>query len=169
MRTRLGITVFVWLTLSLTGLAQKVPLRYTTLIIEYTGEQISVSLPIIITTSPEEGEWYRQHFLHRQNSVPDVAFELAYIQVVPQSVLNEIAGLPLLKPALKRARMIEEHMPGKPETAQNATFSAGVGHDYASIVVDKQPSLKIVKGIERIAARYPSLKDELRQVEYHLK
>jgi hypothetical protein len=60
-------------------------------------------------------------------------------------------------------------MPGKPETAQNATFSAGVGHDYASIVVDKQPSLKIVKGIERIAARYPSLEDELRQVEYHLK
>jgi len=168
MRTRLGITVFVWLTLSLTGLAQKALPTYTTLVIEYTGEHITISLPIIVTTSQEEGEWYRQHFLCRQFG-PDVAFELPYIQVVPQSVLNEITGLPLLKSALKRARMIEEHLPGKPETDQNATFSAGVGHDYASIMVDKQPSTEILKGIETIAARYPLLKDGLSQVEYHLK
>src|SRR5215469_7903637 len=152
MRTRLGITVFVWLTLSLTGLAQKAPPRYTTLVIEYTGEQqISLSDPIVITTSQEEGEWYRQYLLRH-----NLAFEgTPYIQVVPQSVLNEMTGLPLLKPALKRARMIEEHLPGKPETDPYVTFSAGVGHDYASIIVDKQPSMKILKGIERIAAPYP--------------
>ena len=170
MRTRLGTTIFVWLTLSLTGHAQKAPRRFTTLVIEYTGETISgPPVPVVITTSQEQGEWYRQHFEYGQHFGPDVAFELAYIQVVPQSVLDEITGLPLLKPALARARMIQEHLPGKPETAQNATFSAGVGHDYASIVVDKQPSMKILKGIERIAAKYPSLKAELHQLEYHLK
>jgi hypothetical protein len=169
MRSRLGITVFVWLTLSLTGLAEKTPPRYTTLVIEYTGETINAAPPVVITTSQEEGEWYRQHFLHRQHFVPDVAFELAHVQVVPQSVLNEMTGLPLLKPALARAQMIEEHLPGKPETAQNATFSAGVGHDYASIIVDKQPSMKILKGIETIAAKYPSLNAGLHQLEYHLK
>jgi hypothetical protein len=169
MRTRLGITVFVCLTLSLTGLAQNAPRRYTTVVIEYTGETITAVLPVIITTSQEEGEWYRQHFEYGQHFGQDVAFELAHIQVVPQSVLDEITGLPLLKPALKRARMIEEHLPGKPETDQNVTFSGGVGHDYASIIVDKQPSMKILKGIERIAAKYSSLKAGLHQLEYHLK
>jgi hypothetical protein len=162
MRTRLGITVFVWLTLSLTGLAQKAPPRYTTLVIEYTGETIDAAPPIVITTSQKEGEWYRQHVFS------EVSGAVADIEVVPQSVLNEIMGLPLLKPALARARMIEERLPGKPETAQNATFSAGVGHDYASIIVDKQPSMKIVKGVERIAAKYPLLKAGLHQLEYHL-
>ena len=149
----------------MTGLAQKAPPRYTTLVIAYTGEQTTISLPIIITTSQEEGEWYRQYLLRH-----DLAFEVTpYIQVVPQLVLNEMTGLPLLKPALKRAPIIEEHLPGKPETDQNATFSAGVGHDYASIIVDKQPSIKILKGIDGTAARYPLLKEGLRQVEYHLK
>jgi len=171
MRTRLGITALVWLTLSLTGLAQKVPPRYTTLVIKYTGETITAALPIIVTTSQEEGEWYRQHFEYGQHFGPDVAFELAYIQVVPQSVLDEITGLPSLRPALERARMIEGHLLGnnEPKTAQNATFSAGVGHYYSSINVDKQPSMKILKGIERIAAKYPALKAGLHQLEYHLK
>jgi hypothetical protein len=163
MRSPLGITIFVWLTLSLTGHAQKAPRRFTTLVIEYTGATISrPPVPVLITTSQEEGEWYKQHFSR------DIWFLFAYVEVVPQSVLDEITGLPLLKPALARARMIQEHLPGKPETAQNATFSAGVGHDYASIVVDKQPSMKILKGIERIAAKYPSLKAELHQLEYRL-
>lgn len=166
MRTRLGVTV--WLTLSLAGLAQKAPRRYTTLVIEYTGvESIRAVFPVIITTSQEEGEWYGQH-LH-PNDKWGFYDAGPYIQVVPQSVLDEITGLPLLKPALKRARMIEEHLPGKPEMDQNATFSAGVGHDYASITLDKQLSMKILKGVERIAAKYPSLKAELRQLEYHLK
>jgi hypothetical protein len=170
MRTRLGIAVLVWLTLSVPGTAQKGPARCTTLVVEYTGEIITrSSLPVIITTSQVEGEWYRRHFEYGQHFGPDVAFELAYIQVVSQSVLDEMTGLPLVKPALKKARTIEEHLPGKPETHQNATFSAGVGHDYASITVDKQPSMKILKGIESVAARYPALKDTLRQVEYDLK
>jgi hypothetical protein len=170
MRTRLGIAVFVWLSLSVTGTAQKRSARCTTLVVEYTGEHISrSSLPVIITTSQEEGEWYRQHFEYGQHFGPDVAFELAYIQVVPQSVLDEMTGLPLVKPALKRARTIEEHLPGKPETGQNATFSAGVGHDYAPITVDKQPSMKILKGIEGIAARYPLMRERLRQIDHDLK
>lgn len=144
--------------------AQSPPPTYTTLIIEYTGESISrVALPVVITTSQEEGEWYRRH------SSSDLSLSLAYVQVVPQSVLNQITELPLLKPALARARKIEEHLPGKPETAQNATFSAGVGHDYASTIIDKWTSMKILKGIDRVVAKYPSLKNELHEIEYKLK
>ena len=151
------------------GFAESPRPRYTTVVIEYTGARLTAVLPVVITTSQEEGEWYRQRFEYGQHFGPDVAFELPYIQVVPQSVLNEITGLPLLKPALKRGRMIEEHLPGKPETDQNVTFSVGVGHDYASIIVDKQPSTKILKSIEKIAVKYPSLEAGLHQVECFLK
>ncbi len=134
--------------------------RYTTLTIEYTGEVIGgPALPVVVTTSPEEGEWYRQHVL------PEVSGSLAWVQVVPQSVLNEITELPLLKRALERAKPVDN----EPKTDQNARFTAGVGHDYAQIIVDKQPSTKILKGIERIATKYPSLKNALHQFEYQLR
>jgi hypothetical protein len=169
MRAILATCIFLTFAAPDLGFAEAPQPKYTTVVIEYTGERITAVLPIVITTSQEEGEWYRQHFEYGQHFGPDVAFELPYIQVVPQSVLDEITGLPLLQPALKRARMIKEHLPGKPETDQNVTFSAGVRHDYASIIVDKQPSAKILKGIERIAAKYPSLEAGLHQVESFLK
>ena len=160
MRTRFGITVFVWLTLSLTGLAQKTPPRYTTLVLEYSGEVIGGSAPpVVITTSQEEGEWYSQHVL------PEVSGSFAEFQVVPQSVLNEITELQLLKRALENAKPVDNET----KTNQNARFTAGVGHDHGQIVLDKQSSMKILKGVDRIVAKYPSLKSELQELEYQLK
>lgn len=159
MRALLAASIFVALALPSLATAQSPRPTYTTLIVEYTGETIGAALPVIITTSQEEGEWYKQHFSS------DVSFSLAYVQVVPQSVLNEIAELPLLKRALKRAKPVDN----EPKTDQNVRFTAGTGHDYAQIIVDKQPSATILKGIERIATKYPSLTAGLHQLEYHLK
>jgi hypothetical protein len=161
MKAILAITVLLTFALPRLALAESPGPKYTTLVIQYSGEVIGGSaLPVIITTSQEEGEWYRQHF-----SPDDVTFHLAQVQVVPQSVLNEITGLPLLKPALERAKPVDD----EPKTAQNARFTAGVGHDYANIILEKQPSKKILKGIDRIVAKYPSLKGELHEIEYQLK
>ena len=161
MKEILAIAVLVALALPYQGYAESPRTKYTTLVIEYTGEVTGgPAPPVVITTSQEQGEWYRQHF-----SPDDVAFYLAQVQVVPQSVLNEITGLPLLKPALERAKPVDD----EPKTDQNARFTAGVGHDYAQIIVDKQPSTKILKSIERISAKYPSLKAGLHQLEYQLK
>lgn len=159
MRTRLGITVFVWLTLSLTGLAQKAPARYTTLVIQYSGDMIGgPALPVVITTS-QEGEWYSQHVL------PELSGSFAKVQVVPQSVLDEITELPLLERALENAKPVDNEL----KTNQNARFTAGVGYDHGQIILDKQPSVKILKGIDRIVAKYPSLKSGLQELEYQLK
>ena len=160
MRAKLIIAALLWLALSSLGLAESPRPRYTTLIIEYTGEVIGgPALPVVITTSQQEGEWYQQHVL------PEVSGALAEVEVVPQSVLNQITELPLLKRALERAKPVDN----EPKTNQNARFTAGIGHDYAQIIVDKQPSTKILRGIERIANKYSSLKNELHQFEYQLK
>jgi hypothetical protein len=71
--------------------------------------------------------------------------------VVPQPVLNEITELPLLKYALESAKPVDDEA----KTAQNARFTAGVGHNYVQIILDKQPSTKILKGIDRIVAKNP--------------
>lgn len=134
--------------------------RYTTLVIQYTGDVIGgPALPVVITTSEEEGEWYRQHVL------PQLSGSFAKVQVVPQSVLNEIAELAFLKAALVRAKPVSD----EPKTAQNARFTAGTGHNYAQVTLDKQPSTRILKGIERIAINYPSLTAALHKLEYQLK
>jgi len=134
--------------------------RYTTLVIQYSGEVIGgPALPVVITTSQEEGEWYSQHVL------PEVSGSFATVQVVPQSVLNEITELPLLKRALENAKPVDD----EPKTNQNARFTAGVGHDHRQIILDKQPSMKILKGIDRIVAKYSSLKSELQELEFQLR
>jgi len=94
-----------------------------------------------------------------------VSGSVAQVQVLPQTLLNEIRELPLLKLALDRAKPVDD----EPKTAQNARFTAGVGHDYTQVILEKQPSKKILNGIERIAAKYPALKAGLHQLEYHLK
>jgi hypothetical protein len=134
--------------------------RYTTLIVEYSGETIGgPAPPVVITTSQEEGEWYRQHVL------PEVSGSFAEVQVVPQSVLNEITEFPLLSRALKGAKPVEDQL----KTNQNARFTVGIAHDHVQIVVAKQPSTKILKGIDKIVAKYPSLKNGLHMIEYQLK
>ncbi len=159
MRAFLAIGLLLALVSPHPGFAESPRPRHTTLVIQYSGEMIGgPALPVVITTSQEEGEWYRQHVL------PELSGSFAEIQIVPQSILNEITELPLLKRALENAKSVDNES----KTNQNARFTAGVGHDHRQIILDKQPSMKILKGIDRIVARYPSLKSKLQELEYQL-
>jgi hypothetical protein len=159
MRAVLAIAILLTLASPYPAFAESPRLRYTTLIIEYTGAGIDFAPPVVITTSQEQGEWYSQHVL------PEVRGSFAMVRVVPQSVLDEITDLPLLKRALEHAKPVDN----EPKTNQNARFTAGVGHDHWQIILDKQPSMKILKGIDRIVAKYPSLASELQKIEYQLR
>jgi hypothetical protein len=159
MRALLAIGILLTLALPHPGFAESPRPRYTTLVIQYSGEVIGgPAPPVVITMSQEEGEWYRQQLL------PELDRFLVHVNVVPQSVLNEITELPLLKRALENAKPADNES----KTNQNARFTAGVGHDHGQIILDKQPSMKILKGIDRIVAEYPSLKSELQELEYQL-
>ena len=61
MRAILAIAVLLVLASPYLGYAESPRPRYTTLIVEYFGETIGgPALPVVITTSQEEGEWYKQ-------------------------------------------------------------------------------------------------------------
>jgi len=159
MRAILAISILLIVASPHPAFAESQRPKYTTLVIQYSGEVIGgPALPLVITTSQEEGEWYSQHVL------PEVSGSLAMVQVVPQSVLDEITELPSLKRALEHTKPVDN----EPKTNQNARFTAGVGHDHGQIILDKQPSMKILKGIDRIVAKYPTLKSGLQSLEYQL-
>jgi hypothetical protein len=114
---------------------------------------------VVISTSPEEGEWYKQHL------VPELIRFLTHVHIVPVSVLNEITELPLLKRALESAKPADD----EPKTPDNVRFTVGVGHDHVQIMVDAQTSTKVLKDLAGVVAKYPTLKSELQEIENHVK
>lgn len=155
MRANLVIAALLWLVSSPTGIAGQPEPRYTTLVVEYAGEQIGYVVPVVISASSEEAEWYRQRLWTER-------YALAWVQVVPQSVLNEITELPLLKCQLERGD-------DEPKTLMDVEFTAGVGHDHVQIIVDDQRSAKILKDIAAVIAKYSDLNSELQKIADHVK
>jgi hypothetical protein len=131
---------------------------YTTLVFEFVGEMDKPVFPIVISTSSEESEWYRQHI------ISEFFRDFARVDVVPASTLNEIAESPLLKRALETAKPTDD----EPKTADNVRFTAGVGHDHAQIMLDAQTSTKILKDIARVVGKYPTLKGEIQEIANHV-
>ena len=127
----------------------------TTLLVEFVGEMDKPVFPIVISTSSEEAEWYRQHL------IPEFFRDFSRVDVVPASLLNEITELPLLKRALESAKTADD----KPRTPNNVRFTACVGHDHVQVMVDAETSAKILKEIAGIVTKYPTLKSELREIE----
>jgi hypothetical protein len=149
MRANLVIATLLWLASSSLGL--QLDPKYTTLVVEYAGEQDRYVFPVVISVSSEEGEWYKQHLW------PEPDLHLAHVQVVPQSTLNEITELPLLECQLKRGD-------DEPKTLMDVSFTAGVGHDHVQIIVTDQTSAKILKDIAGVVAKYSDLNSELQEI-----
>jgi hypothetical protein len=107
----------------------------TTLFVEFVGEMDRPVASVVISTSSEEGEWYKQHV------GPDLIRFITRVHVVPVSVLDQIAELPLLKRALESAKPVDD----EPKTPNNVRFTAGAGHHHVQTMVDAQTSTKIRK------------------------
>src|SRR2546423_14891082 len=123
MRAKLGIAALLWLVSFPLGIAGQPEPRYTTLVVEYVGEQIGYVSPVVISVSSEEGEWYNQHLW------PEPWGGLVPAYVVPVSVLSEITELPLLRRQLERAKPVDD----EPKTLMDVRFTVGVGHDHVQI------------------------------------
>lgn len=154
MRAKLVIAALLWPVSSPLGIAGQPEPRYTTLVVEYVGEQNRYVSPVVISASSEEGEWYKQQLW------PEPWGGLAATYVVPVSVLDEITESPLLKHQLERAKPVDD----EPKTLMNVSFTAGVGHDHVQIIVTDQTSAKILKNIAGVVAKYSDLKNELQEI-----
>lgn len=129
--------------------------RYTTLVVQFVGEMDRPVSPIVISTTSDEAEWYKQQLFKKPIGV------LVDTEVVPTSVLNKIAGVPLLSRALERAKPEEEES----RTTPTVRFVAGRGRDYAQIVLDAQTSTKILANIDKHVTNYPELQGQIREIE----
>jgi hypothetical protein len=159
MRAIFAITVLLTLPSPCQVFAQSPRPKYTTLVVEFVGEMDRPVPPVVISTSQEEGNWYKQHPLAGPGQF------IVSVEVVPPSVLNEIAELPLLKRALESAKPLDD----EPKTRNNVRFTTGVGHHHVQIIVDAQTSSKILKDILRIVDKYPDLKSELQEIDDHVR
>jgi hypothetical protein len=157
LRAILAIAGLLTIALLCLARAESHPRRATTLVVEFVGEMDRPVPPIVISTSPDEGKWYKDHF--------SPAEFLVYVHLVPTSILSEIMESPLLKRALESGKPVDD----KPRTRNNVRFTSGVGHDHLQIMVDAQKSTKILKNIVGIVAKYPTLKRELQEIEDHVR
>jgi hypothetical protein len=158
MKTKLAGAALLLLVLPSLNSAEQPAAKYTTLIVEFVGEMDKPVPTIVISATLEEGEWYKQHL------VPKFSRFFTHVEVVPVSVVDEITELPLLKRALESAKLSDE----EPKTSNNVRFTAGVGHHHAQIMVDDQTSTKILKDVATVVAKYPTLTNELQEVEGHV-
>ena len=117
MKAKSIIAALLWLALPALGLGEPPRPSCTTLVVEFVGEMDRPVPSVVISTSSEEGEWYRQHL------VPELIRFLTHVQIVPASVLKEITELPLLKRALESAKPADEI----PLAAANRSNSIGKG------------------------------------------
>jgi hypothetical protein len=154
MRAKLVFAALVCLVSSPIGIAGQPEPKYTTLVVQYVGEQLRYIPPVVISVSSEEGEWYSQHLW------PEPWGGLALTYVVPAPVLHEITASPLLKRQLERAKPVDD----EPKTLMDVKFTAGIGHEHVQIIVTDQTSAKILKDIVRLVAKYSGLKSELQEI-----
>ena len=159
MRAILVTAALLTLALPSLGFAGQPEPRYTTLVVEFVGEMDRPVSPIVISTSSEEAEWYKQQLFKEPIGV------LVNVDIVPASVLNEITELPLLRRALERAKAAEE----EPKTTPTVRFLAGAAHDYVQIMLDARTSMKILLDIDKHVAEYPALESEIREIENCIK
>jgi hypothetical protein len=136
--------------------AEHPPSSYSTLVVEYVGEQDRPIGAAVISASREEGEWYKEN-LYKEGS-----WNLAEVFVVPRSTLVRITELPLLKRELQRATRNEE-MPHRP---LNVRFVVGVGHDHKEIMLDAPTSAEILRDIAKRVSKYPGLESQIQEVLY---
>jgi hypothetical protein len=157
MRAKLVIVALLWLAWASFGVAELHRPSYTTLVLEFVGDQDKPVSPVVISVSSEEGEWYRQHLFREPRF-------LVCVDIVSASTLKQITELPLLERALEGAKPVDE----EPKTPDNVRFTAGISHEHLQIMIDAQTSAVILKDIAKVASRYPALKSHLHEIENNL-
>jgi hypothetical protein len=160
MRATLVIAALLWLALASLGFAEGPRPDYTTLVVEFVGEMDRPVFPIVISTSLEEGEWYRQ------NLFPEPTRLFANVDIVSASTIREITELPLLRRGLENAKPTDDE---EPKSTPTVRFIAGVGQDHAQIMLDAETSMKILLGIDKHVAKYPMLQSQIQEVENCIK
>lgn len=156
MRTTMLLAAILGLAWPISITAEHPPSSYSTLVVEYVGEQDRPIFKVVISTSRNEGEWYKVNLY--EESLGD----LVDVFVIPRSTLAGIIELPQLKRELQRATRNEE----VPNRSTHVRFVVGVGHDHKEIMLDAPTSAEILRDIANRVSKYPGLESQIQEVLY---
>lgn len=132
--------------------AQSKPV-YTTVVIDYVGKTDRPVFPIIISSSVDEAEWCKQKLFS------DPVSTFAHVYIVRESTLKKVAGIPLPSGEAKSPNSGEG-----PSTAPTLRLVLATGHDFKEVTVEVGESVSLLSEIEKRAAEYPPLVEQLSDI-----
>jgi hypothetical protein len=113
--------------------------------------------PLIISSSAEEAEWYKDKLF------VDPVNVLANVHVLPRETIKEIANLPLPKGEVSRPPA-----PDALKTAPTVRIVMGVGREFTEATLGAEASVMLLGKIESLASGFPLLAGDLSRVQAHL-
>jgi hypothetical protein len=135
---------------------------YTTVVLEYIGKTNRPIFPIIISSSAEEAQWYRQELF----SEPISTLTSAYI--VKETTWKEVVDIPFPKADLKQPSAGDG-----PISAPMLRLVLAKGHDFRETTIGAEESVLILDEIKQRVSEYRLLVRRLSEVEdpmsYYLK
>ena len=134
--------------------AEPTPSGYSTLVVQFVGEMDRPVFTTVISTSREEGAWYRETLYKRGRR------DFVDVFVIPKSVLARIIEVPQLTRELKRATPNEE----SPIRSTRIRFVVGTGHDHKEVMLDEPTSATILRDIAERVSKYPGIESHIQEV-----
>lgn len=135
---------------------------YTTVVIEYIGKTKRPIFPIIVSSSAEEAQSYRQKLF----SDPISTFASVYI--VEETTWKEVVDIPFPKADLKQPSAAD-----RPITTPMLRLVLAKGNDFREITTGAEDSVLILDEIKQRVSGYRLLVRRLSEVEspmsYYLK
>ena len=162
MRTRATAIAIVLIALSSPWVYAKSDPAYTTVVLEYDGPNSRYISPIIVSSSAEEAERYKQKLF----GGPLVDFAEVYI--VKESIWKEIAEILSAKDDLRQSGAANGQI-----RAPQLRIVLATGHDFQETTVGAEEGAQILDEIKERASEYPLLVGALSEIEqpmsYYLK
>lgn len=131
--------------------------RCSTIAIEYVGETDRPVFPIIISTSPEEDEWYKQRLFG------DPSATFAHVYIVGKSTMKKIAEIRLPDGDMKRPSSSVG-----PRTSPALRLVLATGHDSKESTVEATESASLLREIKQRVSEYPPLVEQLTEIEVRM-
>lgn len=128
--------------------------RFTTIVIEYIGKNDRPVFPIIVSTSLEEAEWYKQKLF--RDPVPT----FADVYIVGESTLKEIVDI-----LLPNGDMKQPNPRVGPRTSPALRLVLATGHDSKEVTVEVTESALRLGKIKKRVSEYPPLVEQLADIE----
>ena len=131
--------------------------RCNTIEIEYVGKTDRPVFPIIIGSSAEEADWYKQKLFNDVDSIGGGVY------IVRESTMRKIAEISLPNSSMKHASSGDGL-----KTWPTLRLVLATGRDSNVVIVDAAGSALLLSETKKWVSEYPSLVERLTGIERHV-